>query len=103
MGAGEGEGPPDLFEMLRGGRPRKRIRVIGEAPSAHLRNAFQPLAFGRYFLAGLLAFFIIGLLGLPMLAAHVHVNIWWFESIGLGPIYGRTWSTEKYLFLLYGF
>jgi uncharacterized membrane protein (UPF0182 family) len=56
----------------------------------------------RYFGASLLLFAVVGIFSLPILAAHVHVNIWWFESVSEGGVYGRIWSTQKYLFLLFG-
>ena len=78
------------------------MRTVGEYPSAWMRNAFSARMFARYFLASALLFLVVLILSVPLLAAHVHVNIWWFESIGLGDVYGRMWSTQRHLFLLFG-
>lgn len=56
----------------------------------------------RYLIAAFLTLLIVGLLRLGSLAVHVHLNIWWFESVGLGRVYGRMWSTQEWLFWLYG-
>jgi len=82
------------------------MRVVGEWPSAGLpaalRVSFSPGMFLRYLAASALTCIVVLVIATPMLAAHVHVNIWWFESLQLGPVYGRIWSTQKYLFLLFG-
>lgn len=56
-----------------------------------------------YLLAGAIAIVLVAIFKLPMLAANVHVNIWWFESLGMGDVYGRIWSTQKDLFLVFFF
>jgi uncharacterized membrane protein (UPF0182 family) len=59
-------------------------------------------AVARFLIAALLTLLLITLLYLGGLAVHVHINIWWFQSLGLGGVYGRIWSTQEFLFLLYG-
>jgi uncharacterized membrane protein (UPF0182 family) len=54
-----------------------------------------------YAAAGLIAVVVVGIFNLPLLAAHVHVNIWWFESLQLGDVYGRIWNTQRNLFLVF--
>ncbi len=56
----------------------------------------------RYLIWAFLTLLVVAVLRLGALAVHVHLNIWWFESLGLGNVYGRIWSTQEYLFLLYG-
>ncbi len=54
-----------------------------------------------YFLLGLVAVLLALVFRGLLLAAHVHLNIWWFEGLGLGNVYGRIWGTERNLFLIF--
>jgi uncharacterized protein len=84
--------------------PRSRLpRIVEGAPPFEPRDLVGPGVFLRYFGSSLLVLLAALVLYVPLLAAHVHVNIWWFESVHLGDVYGRIWSTQRYLFLLYGF
>jgi uncharacterized membrane protein (UPF0182 family) len=84
--------------------PRTRQpRIVEGAPPFKPRDLIGPRVFLRYFGASVLVLLASLILYVPLLAAHVHVNIWWFESLRLGDVYGRIWSTQRYLFLLYGF
>jgi uncharacterized protein len=56
-----------------------------------------------YFIASLVAAIVVSIFNLPLLAAHVHVNIWWFESLHLGDVYGTIWNTQRNLFLFFFF
>ncbi|GAC1445190.1 MAG: UPF0182 family protein [Chloroflexota bacterium] len=78
-----------------------RKEVIDQARRVGWRQMVGLRGILSYFLvSALTATFVLILQG-PMLAAHVHVNIWWFQSIGQGNVYGTVWTTEKNLFLLY--
>ncbi|HEX6507981.1 MAG TPA: UPF0182 family protein, partial [Chloroflexota bacterium] len=92
-----------MHEVPAAIRRPPRPRIIEGAPPYEPRDLFGLRVFVRYLLAGLALVLLAVLLYVPLLAAHVHVNIWWFENLGLGDVYGRMWSTQRYLFLLYGF
>ena len=84
--------------------PRARPpRIVEGAPPFEPRDLIGPRFFLLYLGSSLCVVLLAVLLYVPLLAAHVHVNIWWFESVGFGDVYGRMWSTQRYLFLLYGF
>lgn len=76
--------------------------TIDYRPAVKLRDLVSPSAFILYLAAGALLVLFAAVFVFLLLAVNVHVNIWWFESIGLGSVYGRIWSTQKYLFLIYG-
>jgi uncharacterized membrane protein (UPF0182 family) len=56
-----------------------------------------------YVIASLIAVIIVGIFNLLLLAAHVNINIWWFQSLHLGDVYGRIWNTQRNLFLVFFF
>src|SRR5437588_23527 len=93
-----------------GGNGNGRIRVIdgnrGDFSDV-VRARIPTLPGGRgilgYFLAGFAAVLLVAIFNLPTLAANVHVNIWWFESIRLGDVYGRIWDVQRNLFLVFFF
>lgn len=62
----------------------------------------SPAAVVRYFVASAVVVVLVSLFVFVLLAVNVHINIWWFESLGLGRVYGTMWAAEKHLFLLYG-
>lgn len=84
------------------------MTTTGESPQLHRRtpiitsDVFSGGATARFLIAAFLTLLLIALLRAVALAVHVHINTWWFESIGLGNVYGRMWSTQEFLFLLYG-
>jgi uncharacterized membrane protein (UPF0182 family) len=92
-----------MFEVPRLVPRSRKPRIVEGAPPFEPRDLIGLRVFLRYFGSSLLVLLAALVLYVPLLAAHVHVNIWWFESIRLGDVYGRMWSTQQYLFLLYGF
>lgn len=78
-------------------------KSLRERPPIVMSDLASPSMAARYLLSGAAVVFLTLLFGVWLLAIHVHLNIWWFESLGLGDVYGRIWSTQKVLFLLYGF
>ncbi len=81
------------------------ITVRRGAAGGQVRPALPDLIGTRsvlsYFLLGLLAVLLALVFRGLLLAAHVHLNIWWFEGLGLGDVYGRIWSIERNLFLVF--
>lgn len=94
---GNGRGGLRLLDTAR--LPRNGVG----APRPPLRDLLGAGVLLRYVLISLATVAVIALFKGPLLAAHVHMNIWWFESLGLGGIYGRIWSTQQFLYLLFGF
>lgn len=92
-----------MFEVPRLNPRVRPPRIVEGAPPFEPRDLIGPGVFLRYFGASSIVVFAALVLYVPLLAAHVHVNIWWFESLKLGDVYGRMWSTQRYLFLLYTF
>jgi uncharacterized membrane protein (UPF0182 family) len=85
------------FRVIRSSRDDVR-REIGRVPLPGLKGISGILA---YFGASLLIVIISAIFAFPQLAAHVNVNIWWFQSVQLGDVYGRMWDTQKNLFLFF--
>jgi uncharacterized membrane protein (UPF0182 family) len=92
---------------------RRSIRVVQgrRPPTAPPGDGDRPVdlpgldgfrAAAYYLLAGLVPVVITAIFGGVHLAASVNENIWWFQSIGLGDVYGRIWSTERNLYLVAG-
>lgn len=84
------------------------MTTTGQSPQLHRRtpiitsDVLSGDAVIRFFVAALIMLLVIIVFRAVGLAIHVHVNIWWFESLSLGGVYGRIWSTQEFLFLLYG-
>ncbi|MGI8825333.1 MAG: UPF0182 family protein [Chloroflexota bacterium] len=81
---------------------RKSPATIEYRPAVKPRDLFGPQAFLRFLLASGVVVAAACVFIFIQLAAQVHVNIWWFESLRLGDVYGRMWDAQKHLFLFYG-
>ncbi len=80
----------------------RRRQESSDMPRAPLPGLQGPRGIASYFLAGLVIVILVLIFGGILLAAHVNENIWWFQSIGMGDVYGRIWNTQRNLFLIFG-